>query len=58
MRAGFMIDHQTGSHVVLRHPDGRRTIIAIHSRELKRGTLHGIINQAGYTVDDFLELSQ
>jgi len=58
MRAGFVIDHQTGSHVVLRHPDGRRAVIAIHARELKRGTLHGIIKQAGYTVDEFIELSQ
>jgi len=56
LRAGFAIDHQTGSHVVLRHPDGRRALIAVHPRELKRGTLVGIIKQAGYTVEDFLEL--
>jgi len=55
-RLGFLIDHQSGSHVVLRHPDGRRTVIAIHPRELKRGTLLGIIKQAGYTPEEFLEL--
>jgi predicted RNA binding protein YcfA (HicA-like mRNA interferase family) len=54
--AGFDTDHQTGSHVVLRHPDGRRTVIALHSRELKRGTLVGIIKQAGYTLEDFMAL--
>ena len=56
LRAGFVIDHQSGSHVVLRHPDGRRTVIAVHNRELKRGTLLGIIKQAGYTVEEFIEL--
>ena len=54
--AGFIIDYQSGSHVVLRHPDGRRTVIAMHSKDLKRGTLFGIIKQAGYTVEEFLEL--
>ena len=56
LRAEFVVDHQSGSHVVLRHPDGRRTVIALHNRELKRGTLLGIIKQAGYTTQEFLEL--
>lgn len=56
LHLGFLIDHQTGSHVVLRHPDGRRTVIAVHNRELKRGTLLGIIKQAGYSVEEFIEL--
>ena len=58
LRAGFVVDHQSGSHAVLRHPDGRRTVIAIHARELKRGTLNGIIKQAGYSIEEFLELSK
>jgi predicted RNA binding protein YcfA (HicA-like mRNA interferase family) len=53
---GFLIDHQSGSHVVLYHPEGRRAVIALHSRELKRGTLVGIIKQAGYTPEEFLDL--
>ena len=53
--AGFVIDHQSGSHVVLRHTDGRRAVIPLHNRDLKRGTLLGIIKQAGYSVDEFLE---
>lgn len=58
LRIGFVVDHQTGSHVALRHPDGRRTVIALHNRELKRGTLLGIIKQAGYTAEEFLELAR
>ena len=56
LHLGFLLDHQTGSHLALRHPDGRRTVIAVHNRELKRGTLLGIIKQAGYSVEEFIEL--
>lgn len=55
-KQGFEIDSQTGSHVVLKHTDGRRTLIAMHNRDLKRGTLLGIIKQAGYTVTEFIDL--
>jgi len=33
-----------------------RVVIAYHNRELKRGTLHAIIKQAGLTLGQFLEL--
>lgn len=55
-QAGFLIDHQSGSHMTLRHPDGRRAVVPIHNRDLKRGTLLGIIKQAGYTTGDFAKL--
>ena len=58
LRIGFVVDRQTGSHVTLRHADGRRAVIALHNRELKRGTLLGVIKQAGYTTEEFLELLQ
>jgi predicted RNA binding protein YcfA (HicA-like mRNA interferase family) len=29
-RAGFVIKRQAGSHVVLRHADGRQTYVAMH----------------------------
>ncbi len=55
-KEGFLKDTQTGSHLTLWHPDGRRTVVAMHNKDLKRGTLLGIIKQAGYTVNEFLEL--
>ncbi len=57
-RAGFFIHHSTGSHRSLRHPDKPelRVVIAYHNRELKRGTFHSIIKQAGMTLEQFLEL--
>ena len=37
-RVGFEIDHQTGSHVVLRRAsDGRRVVVPWHNRDLGRG---------------------
>jgi len=32
-RAGFTINRTRGSHVFLKHPDGRATTVPIHSRE-------------------------
>ena len=30
---GFIYDHTTGSHMIYRHPDGRRTSIPHHAKE-------------------------
>jgi len=57
-RAGFYIHHSTGSHYILKHPENPdlRVTVAFHNRELKRKTLASIIEQAGYTVEEFTEL--
>lgn len=52
-RAGFEQVDQSGSHVKLRHPVTRRTVIVPLHRELKRGTLAGILRQAGMTAEEF-----
>ncbi|ULA63468.1 MAG: Addiction module toxin, HicA family [Nitrospira sp.] len=54
---GYLVDHQTGSHLILRqvHPPHRRLTIPTHA-ELARGTLRSIIRQAGLTVDEFRSL--
>lgn len=55
-RCGFVVHHQTGSHVIMRqHTEGRRTDVPLH-RELKRGTLRAILRQAGLTVAELLDL--
>jgi predicted RNA binding protein YcfA (HicA-like mRNA interferase family) len=59
MRAGFVVDRIAGSHHVLMHPrDPRRTVtVPLHAgRDLKRGTLRSIIRQAGFTVEEFVDL--
>ena len=57
-RGGFFVHHTTGSHYTLRHPDDPtiRVTVPLHTRDLKRGTLHSIIKQTGLTVGEFLEL--
>lgn len=46
---------QRGSHVKVRHADGRTVIVPMH-RELARGTLRSILRQADFSADEFREL--
>jgi predicted RNA binding protein YcfA (HicA-like mRNA interferase family) len=55
-RAGFEIDHQTGSHVILYHPSGVRLTVPVHAREMKRGLLIALLKQAGLGVEEFQAL--
>ena len=56
-RIGYMLSHQSGSHLILRHelPPHRHLSIPNH-RELAKGTLRGLIRDAGLTVDEFVRL--
>jgi len=58
IRAGFFVHHVSGSHYILKHPDhpARRVTLPFHNRDLKRGTLLAIIDEAGLTADAFTEL--
>jgi predicted RNA binding protein YcfA (HicA-like mRNA interferase family) len=54
-RMGFAIHHQRGSHAQLKHPDGRRITVPIHSgKDIRRGTLRAIINDLDIRVDEFI----
>ena len=57
-RAGFSIARTSGSHCRLIHRTDptRKVTIPVHSADLKRGTLRGIIAQAGLTVEEFITL--
>jgi len=52
-KLGFHQVRQRGSHVVLRHADGRGCVVPLH-RELKVGTLAGVLRQAGVSAEDFI----
>ena len=57
LKMGFFKHHQAGSHIQLKHPDGRRTTIPYHpSKEIRRGTLKGIISDLDMTVEEFIEI--
>lgn len=51
-RLGFRQVRQRGSHVVLQR-GSQGCVVPIH-REVKRGTLGGIVRQAGIAPKDFL----
>lgn len=43
-RAGFSVARITGSHYVMRHPDGRGTTVPVHQgRDVAKGTLRNIL---------------
>ena len=54
-KIGYVFDHQTGSHIILRHASGRRLTVPNH-RELAKGTLRALIREAGLTVEQFKDL--
>jgi predicted RNA binding protein YcfA (HicA-like mRNA interferase family) len=49
---GFVVIRQRGSHVILRR--GSQGCVVPNHRELKVGTLAGLLKQAGVSVDDFI----
>jgi predicted RNA binding protein YcfA (HicA-like mRNA interferase family) len=56
-KIGYTVDHQRGSHVVLRREDPPHRRIAIPNYdEIPRGTLRAIISEAGLTIEQFLDL--
>jgi predicted RNA binding protein YcfA (HicA-like mRNA interferase family) len=56
-KVGFELDHQTGSHLILRRrePPHLRITVPNH-REIARGTLRAIIRDSGLTMEEFARL--
>ncbi|MBX3288964.1 MAG: type II toxin-antitoxin system HicA family toxin [Acidobacteria bacterium] len=52
-KAGFEIDHTTGSHYIMKK-GSLRTSVPYH-RSVKTGTLRSILRQAGLTLEEFIE---
>ena len=52
-RLGFAEVHRKGSHVKMRHPDGRILVFPYHD-EVDRFTLRGALKDAGIPLEDFL----
>lgn len=56
-KVGFKIARKHGSHVVLKHPDGRVTVVPVHPGEdIGSGLLAKIIKDTGLTKEDFMAL--
>lgn len=50
-KLGWVVARQRGSHVRLRHPERAVPLVVPLHRELKRGTLAGILRDAGVDAD-------
>ena len=57
-RAGFTVHHVAGGHYILKREGwpGLRVTVPWHGKDLKKKTLTSIIDQAGFTVEEFLDL--
>ena len=56
-KVGFYFKrHQEGSHIILRRDNPFAQVVVPDHKELDRGTLRGIIRQAGVGVDEFVQL--
>ena len=56
-KIGYLVDHQTGSHIILRNKKYpfRRLSIPNH-KEISKGTLRAIIRQTGLSLKEYNEL--
>ncbi len=56
-KLGFYYDRQKGSHAIYKNIRGNRVVVPIHSRkDLKQGTLMGMIQDIGIDKETFFEL--
>ena len=56
-KLGFEMIKGKGSHVRFKHPDGRRTVVPVHSNEkIGKGLLKEILKQARLSREEFEEL--
>ncbi len=55
-KVGFSRKHQKGSHMVLRRNTPFAQVVVPDHKELHKGTLRAILNQAGLSVEDFRDL--
>jgi predicted RNA binding protein YcfA (HicA-like mRNA interferase family) len=56
-RAGFTVARISGSHHVMRHPDGRTVVVPVHAgRDIAKGTLRNILAIMGMDAEELRKL--
>jgi len=54
LKLGFVKMRQHGSHVFLKHPDGRTTVVPYHKgKDIGRGLLRAILSDIHISPQDF-----
>ncbi len=57
LKLGFLKKRQTGSHLIMFHPETQVVVsVPIHSKDVKKGLMKNIIKQAKSTEAEFLKL--
>lgn len=56
LRVGFVINRQRGSHIILRRGSPYSRVVVPDHNRVRPGTLRQILNEAGMTVEQLLEL--
>ena len=57
VKAGFKVMRQKGSHVYLKHNDGRATVVPVHKGEtIGTGLMSKILRDIDINKEDFLSL--
>ncbi len=55
-KEGFVALRQKGSHKFYCHPDGRTTVVPVHSnKDIKRGLLKGILEEIHMSREEFFK---
>jgi predicted RNA binding protein YcfA (HicA-like mRNA interferase family) len=55
-KAGFVVTRRKGSHIVMVRAEPKARVVVPDHREVRMGTLHQILADAGLSVDEFLRL--
>ena len=55
-RIGFFVDHQRGSHIFMHNLDRNISVVVPLHKELKKGTLHGILKKVGLSIEELKNL--
>jgi predicted RNA binding protein YcfA (HicA-like mRNA interferase family) len=55
-KKGFRFKRQNGSHIILRREQPFAQVVIPDHKELDRGTLRGIVRQAGLSIEEFIGL--
>jgi len=51
---GYVEARQTGSHLILKHPDGRMLAVPVHrGKDIPKGLFLRLLKDAGFTLEDF-----
>jgi predicted RNA binding protein YcfA (HicA-like mRNA interferase family) len=53
---GFEFKRQKGSHAFYVHPDGRRTTIPHHNKDLSRPLIRTILKEINLSIDEFYKM--